>query len=78
MRDSGTVSSLLTRDSVKKITLALGQNNSFSRGFDKILHLLLVSMLFDVHTNLLGDRTFVLTDYLIPGKSEGEFSCNQG
>ncbi|XP_015879861.3 sister chromatid cohesion protein SCC2 [Ziziphus jujuba] len=44
VRDSGTVSSLLTRDSVKKITLALGQNNSFSRGFDKILHLLLVSL----------------------------------
>ncbi|CAL8126389.1 unnamed protein product [Prunus armeniaca] len=39
--DSGTVFSLLTRDSVKKITLALGQKkkNSFSRGFDKILHL---------------------------------------
>ncbi|XP_022144453.1 sister chromatid cohesion protein SCC2 isoform X2 [Momordica charantia] len=44
VRDGGNTSSLLTRDSVKKITLALGQNNSFSRGFDKILHLLLASL----------------------------------
>ncbi|KAK9272285.1 hypothetical protein L1049_002656 [Liquidambar formosana] len=44
VRDSGTVSSLLTRDSVKKITLALGQNSSFSRGFDKILYMLLASL----------------------------------
>ncbi|XVE68278.1 hypothetical protein DITRI_Ditri09bG0054800 [Diplodiscus trichospermus] len=44
VRDSGTVSSLFVRDSVKKIALALGQNNSFSRGFDKILYLLLVSL----------------------------------
>lgn len=42
VRDSSTVSSLLTRDLVKKVTLALGQNNSFSRGFDTILHMLLV------------------------------------
>lgn len=45
VRDSGGVSSSLTRDAIKKITLALGQNNSFSRGFDKILHMLLVSEL---------------------------------
>ncbi|KAK4751335.1 hypothetical protein SAY87_004817 [Trapa incisa] len=44
VRESGAVSSALTRDSVKKITLALGRNNSFSRGFDKILHMLLVSL----------------------------------
>uniref|UniRef100_A0A2N9ILA6 Sister chromatid cohesion protein n=1 Tax=Fagus sylvatica TaxID=28930 RepID=A0A2N9ILA6_FAGSY len=44
IRDPGTASSSLTRDSIKKITLALGQNNSFSRGFDKILHLLLASL----------------------------------
>ncbi|XP_031407003.1 sister chromatid cohesion protein SCC2 isoform X3 [Punica granatum] len=44
VRDSGSGYSLLTRDSVKKITLALGQNNSFSRGFDKILHMLLASL----------------------------------
>ncbi|XVF60656.1 hypothetical protein PTKIN_Ptkin08bG0065800 [Pterospermum kingtungense] len=44
VRDSGTVSSPFVRDSVKKIALALGQNNSFSRGFDKILYLLLVSL----------------------------------
>ncbi|KAE8724835.1 Pearli, putative isoform 2 [Hibiscus syriacus] len=44
VRDSGTVSSIFLRDSVKKIALALGQNNSFSRGFDKILYLLLVSL----------------------------------
>lgn len=48
VRDGGNTSSLLTRDSVKKITLALGQNNSFSRGFDKILHMLLVSKPFFV------------------------------
>lgn len=46
VRDSGTVSSPFIRDSVKKIALALGQNNSFSRGFDKILYLLLVSKIF--------------------------------
>lgn len=44
VRGSGMVSSLLTRSSVKKITLALGQNSSFTRGFDKILHLLLASL----------------------------------
>ncbi|KAF8408186.1 hypothetical protein HHK36_007328 [Tetracentron sinense] len=44
VRDSGIVSSLLTRDSAKKICLALGQNNSFSRGFDKILYMLLASL----------------------------------
>ncbi|PSR87716.1 Nipped-B-like protein [Actinidia chinensis var. chinensis] len=44
VRNSGIVSSLLTRDSVKKIALTLGQNNSFSRGFDKILHMLLASL----------------------------------
>ncbi|XP_028073034.1 sister chromatid cohesion protein SCC2 isoform X3 [Camellia sinensis] len=44
VRNSGIISSLLTRDSVKKIALALGQNNSFSRGFDKILHMLLASL----------------------------------
>lgn len=43
VRDFGSVSSLLTRESAKKISLALGQNNSFSRGFDKILYMLLVS-----------------------------------
>ncbi|KAF7851562.1 hypothetical protein BT93_L3652 [Corymbia citriodora subsp. variegata] len=44
VRDSGTVSSTLTRDYIKKITLAMGQKNSFSRGFDKILHMLLASL----------------------------------
>lgn len=46
VRDSGTTYSMLMRDSVKKITLALGQNSSFCRGFDKILHMLLVSKAF--------------------------------
>ncbi|KAK3005952.1 hypothetical protein RJ639_017655 [Escallonia herrerae] len=41
---TGNASSVLTRNSVKKITLMLGQNNSFSRGFDKILHMLLASL----------------------------------
>ncbi|KAL2977038.1 hypothetical protein AAZX31_13G042900 [Glycine max] len=45
VRDSGTVSSILTRDSIKKITSALGQNSSFCRGFDKILHTLLASLM---------------------------------
>ncbi|XP_021770923.1 sister chromatid cohesion protein SCC2-like isoform X2 [Chenopodium quinoa] len=44
IRDSGALSSTLTRDSIKKITLCLGQNNSFSRGFDTILGMLLVSL----------------------------------
>lgn len=82
VRDSGTVSSFLTRDSIKKITLALGQNSSFSRGFDKILHMLLVSNPFALHVDLLGDETFffffLLRTYLIPGKFKGEFTCNQG
>lgn len=43
VRDFGTISCFLTRESAKKISLALGQNNSFSRGFDKILYMLLVS-----------------------------------
>ncbi|KAK4733728.1 hypothetical protein R3W88_007989 [Solanum pinnatisectum] len=44
VRDSGSLSSLMTRESAKKITLALGQNSSFSRGFDKILQVLLASL----------------------------------
>ncbi|KAK9052474.1 hypothetical protein SSX86_029103 [Deinandra increscens subsp. villosa] len=44
VRGSGMNSSLLTRSSVKKLTLALGQHSSFSRGFDRILHLLLASL----------------------------------
>lgn len=44
VRDSSVSGCLLTRDAVKKITLALGQSNSFSRGFDKILQLLLASL----------------------------------
>lgn len=44
IRDSGALSSLLTRDFIKKITLCLGQHNSFSRGFDTILGMLLVSL----------------------------------
>ncbi|WOK99668.1 nipped-B-like protein A isoform X1 [Canna indica] len=43
LRDSGS-SLLLSRDGAKKICLALGQNNSFSRGFDKILSVLLASL----------------------------------
>lgn len=42
LRDVSSFSSFLTRDSVKKITLALGQSSSFARGFDKILQVLLV------------------------------------
>lgn len=44
IRDSGSLSSLLKRDSIKKITLCLGQHSSFSRGFDTILGMLLVSL----------------------------------
>ncbi|KAL6498572.1 hypothetical protein OROHE_026513 [Orobanche hederae] len=43
-RDSCSSSSFLTRDTMKKITLALGQNSSFARGFDKILQVLLASL----------------------------------
>ncbi|XP_026405270.1 sister chromatid cohesion protein SCC2-like isoform X2 [Papaver somniferum] len=41
---STVVSSFLTRESAKKITLAFGQKNSFSRGFDQILCMLLASL----------------------------------
>ncbi|KAI4375279.1 hypothetical protein MLD38_013167 [Melastoma candidum] len=44
VRNSTTLSTLLKRGLIKKITLALGRNNSFSRGFDKILHMLLASL----------------------------------
>ncbi|CAA3017388.1 nipped-B isoform X1 [Olea europaea subsp. europaea] len=44
IHDSCSRLSFLTRDSVKKITLALGQNSSFARGFDKILQMLLASL----------------------------------
>ncbi|KAL6880324.1 hypothetical protein ACP4OV_011889 [Aristida adscensionis] len=43
LRDSDN-SMVLSRDWAKKISLALGQKNSFSRGFDKILTLLLASL----------------------------------
>ncbi|EEE66449.1 hypothetical protein OsJ_22834 [Oryza sativa Japonica Group] len=43
LRDSGN-GLVLSRDWAKKICLALGQKNSFSRGFDKILSLLLASL----------------------------------
>ena len=49
IRNSGATTSFLTRDAIKKITLALGRNSSFSRGFDKILHMLLVSERFYMH-----------------------------
>lgn len=45
LRDS-TGSLFLSRDGAKRICLALGQNVSFARGFDKILYLLLVTSLF--------------------------------
>lgn len=44
VRDTSSSSVTLTRDVVKKITFALGQNSSFSRGFDKILQVLLASL----------------------------------
>ncbi|GAB4831731.1 hypothetical protein Ancab_005743 [Ancistrocladus abbreviatus] len=44
LRNFGVPSSLLMRDSVKKIASALAQNSSFSRGFDTILYMLLVSL----------------------------------
>ncbi|KAF9609203.1 hypothetical protein IFM89_014044 [Coptis chinensis] len=44
IRDIGSVSSLITRNSAKKISLALGQDNLFSRGFDKILFVLMASL----------------------------------
>uniref|UniRef100_A0A7N0V3E0 Sister chromatid cohesion protein n=1 Tax=Kalanchoe fedtschenkoi TaxID=63787 RepID=A0A7N0V3E0_KALFE len=43
VRHSESISSW-TRDTVKKVTLALGQLSSFSRGFDKILYMLLASL----------------------------------
>ncbi|RLN34829.1 nipped-B-like protein B isoform X2 [Panicum miliaceum] len=43
LHDSGNCL-VISRDWAKKICLALGQKNSFSRGFDKILALLLASL----------------------------------
>lgn len=75
VRDTGTTYSKLTRDSAKKITLALGQNSSFSRGFDKILHMLLVGalsrFLLCIH-NFDSYSAFCLN----LGKFEGELSCD--
>lgn len=45
LRDSGN-GLLISREWAKKICLTLGQKNSFSRGFDKILCLLLVGGCF--------------------------------
>jgi cohesin loading factor subunit SCC2 len=47
LRDSGN-GLAISRDSAKKICLALGQKNSFCRGFDKILALLLVCGCFQI------------------------------
>lgn len=47
LRDSGS-GLALSRDWAKKICLVLGQKNSFSRGFDKILSLLLVCHCFSM------------------------------
>ncbi|XP_073038924.1 sister chromatid cohesion protein SCC2-like isoform X1 [Primulina eburnea] len=44
VRESSSFSSSLKRVSVKKVALALGQNSSFTRGFDKILQVLLASL----------------------------------
>lgn len=63
LRDSGS-SLLLSRDGAKKICLALGQNNSFSRGFDKILSLLLVNS-FLLRSILFLDVVYV-KDYSKP------------
>ncbi|CAL8126359.1 unnamed protein product [Prunus armeniaca] len=75
--DSGTVFSLLTRDSVKKITLALGQKkkNSFSRGFDKILHLPLVSIIVeaDPHVQVLTGKTVYEFWFEEPTGSQTQF-----
>ncbi|AES98833.1 hypothetical protein MTR_5g073360 [Medicago truncatula] len=42
IRDSGTVSANLTRDSIKKITPALGQKSLYCRQCDKIFCMFLV------------------------------------
>uniref|UniRef100_A0A0E0AF42 Sister chromatid cohesion protein n=1 Tax=Oryza glumipatula TaxID=40148 RepID=A0A0E0AF42_9ORYZ len=55
LRDSGN-GLVLSRDWAKKICLALGQKNSFSRGFDKILSLLLVSSIVEADPEVLGDK----------------------
>ncbi|RZC92975.1 hypothetical protein C5167_021514 [Papaver somniferum] len=53
---STVVSSFLTRESAKKISLAFGQQNSFSRGNDKILCMLLASL----RENSPGPKHYVL------------------
>lgn len=44
IRTPRSASPLLKRELVKKLSLGLGQNSSFSRGFDKILQVLLASL----------------------------------
>ncbi|TVU01909.1 hypothetical protein EJB05_52614, partial [Eragrostis curvula] len=55
LRDSSN-GLIISRDWAKKICLTLGQNNSFSRGFDKILGLLLVSSIVEADPEVLGDE----------------------
>ncbi|KAF5189536.1 Sister chromatid cohesion protein scc2 [Thalictrum thalictroides] len=83
IRDFGTVSSLVTRDSAKMISLALGKDNSFSRGFDKILYVLLASLM--ENSSILRAKAMravsmiveadpeVLCDERVKSKVEGRF-----
>lgn len=59
LRDSGN-GLVLSRDWAKKICLALGQKNSFSRGFDKILSLLLVCDYVAACLCLISVESYVL------------------
>lgn len=74
LRDSGN-GLLISRDWAKKICLALGQKNSFSRGFDKILGLLLVCACFFIRCFSL--YVLELIPNVFSGLLERKFSCNK-
>ncbi|KAK1297401.1 hypothetical protein QJS10_CPB15g01459 [Acorus calamus] len=54
LRDYGTT--LMSRDLARKISIVLGQKLSFSRGFDKILSLLLVSNIVEADPEVLCEK----------------------
>lgn len=61
---------------MKKITLALGQKNSFSRGFDKILHMLLVGLMLFASFIVCKKQIFIVAMLLVSGKFKGELFCH--
>lgn len=61
---------------MKKITLALGQKNSFSRGFDKILHMLLVGLMSLASFIVSRKQILMFAMLMASGKFTGKLSCH--